>query len=361
LAGVTAREILASSLNMKRKTLITGGAGFIGSHLCEALLHRGDEVFVIDDLSTGRLENIAHLRDDPNFHLSVGTILDLACLETMVRKCDRIVHLAAVVGVKKIIQAPVETIETNVLGSHNVLTLAARYGKLCLVASTSEVYGKSSKHPFAEDDDVVYGATTKSRWSYACSKAIDEFLALAYHNAENLPVIIARMFNTTGPRQTGRYGMVLPRFVDQALRGDTITVYGTGQQSRCFADVSDVVRALRLLLEQPAAIGQVFNIGNPEETSILDLAWAVKRHAQSDSQIRLIPYDQAYKPGFEDMQRRVPNIDKISRLVGFRPKIQLKEIVDRMIESRRQELQEAIPLRVTADLPSRALPAGALE
>lgn len=346
---------------MSQRILVTGGAGFIGSHLCEALLQRGDEVFVLDDLSTGRSENIAHLGENRRFHFTLGSILDPARLEPLVRRSNVIVHLAATVGVQKIIQAPVETIETNVLGSHNVLGLAARYGRVCLLASTSEVYGKSSRHPFSEDDDVVYGPTTKSRWSYACSKAIDEFLALAYHNAENLPAIVARMFNTTGPRQTGRYGMVLPRFVEQALRGEPITVYGNGRQTRCFADVSDVVRALLSLMENPAAIGQVFNIGNPEEISILELAQLVKKLTESDSEIRLIPYDQAYKPGFEDMQRRVPNIEKISRLTGFKPKVKLKQIVARMVESRRQEQQESVAVRITTDLPSPALRAGALE
>ncbi len=344
-----------------RNVLVTGGAGFIGSHLCEALLQRGDKVLVIDDLSTGRMENIAHLQDNPAFHLTIGSILDFPLLESLVRKADVIFHLAAVVGVQKIIEVPVDTIEINVLGSHNVLNLAARYQKLCLLASTSEVYGKSTKHPFVEDDDAVYGPTTKSRWSYACSKAIDEFLALAYHNAQGLPVIIARLFNTTGPRQTGRYGMVLPRFVDQALRGEPITVFGNGRQSRCFADVSDVVRALLLLMDHPAAVGQVFNVGNPEEISIGDLAKLVKKLTSSDSEIRLVPYDEAYQPGFEDMQRRVPSIAKISKLVGFRPKLKLRAIVARIIESKRQELAESAALPVTSALRPHPLRAGAGE
>lgn len=331
-----------------RKVLVTGGAGFIGSHLCEALLQRGDEVYVIDDLSTGRMENIAHLQRNKTFHFTVGSILDFARLESLVEKVDLIFHLAAVVGVQKIIEVPVDTIEINVLGSHNVLNLAARYHKLCLVASTSEVYGKSTKYPFTENDDVVYGPTTKSRWSYACSKAIDEFLALAYHNAQDLPVIIARLFNTTGPRQTGRYGMVLPRFVDQALRGDPITVFGDGRQSRCFADVSDVVRALLLLLERPEAIGQVFNVGNPEEISIGDLAKLVKKLTGSDSEIRMVPYDEAYQPGFEDMNRRVPNIGKLAKLTGFNPKLKLHEIIHRIIDSKRNRLAVPAALSVTA-------------
>jgi len=342
-----------------RKVLVTGGAGFIGSHLCEALLQRGDEVFVIDDLSTGRLDNIAHLQDNKAFHFIVGSILDLPRLEPLVRKVDLIFHLAAVVGVQKIIEVPVDTIEINVLGSHNVLNLAARYGKLCLVASTSEVYGKSTKQPFTENDDVVYGPTTKSRWSYACSKAIDEFLALAYHSAQDLPVVIVRLFNTTGPRQTGRYGMVLPRFVDQALRGTPITVFGDGHQSRCFADVSDVVRALLLLVKTPAAVGQVFNVGNPEEISIGDLAKLVKKLAHSDSDIQVIPYDQAYQPGFEDMYRRVPNIAKIEGLVGYKPKVRLQQIVQRIIESKRHA--ETADFAVTAGLQPHSLRVGVAE
>jgi UDP-glucose 4-epimerase len=331
-----------------RKVLVTGGAGFIGSHLCEALLQRRDEVFVIDDLSTGRVENIGHLQHHKSFNFTVGSILDFSLLESLVEKVDLVFHLAAVVGVQKIIEVPVDTIEINVLGSHNVLNLAARYHKLCLVASTSEVYGKSTKYPFTENDDVVYGPTTKSRWSYACSKAIDEFLALAYHNAQDLPVIIGRLFNTTGPRQTGRYGMVLPRFVDQALRGDPITVFGNGRQSRCFADVSDVVRALLLLVEHPEAIGQVFNVGNPEEISIGDLAKLVKKLTGSDSEIRLVPYDEAYQPGFEDMHRRVPNIGKLAKLTGFKPKLKLHEIIHRIIDSKRNQLTEPATLPVTA-------------
>jgi nucleoside-diphosphate-sugar epimerase len=318
------------------KVLVTGGAGFIGSHLCEALLERGDEVYVIDDLSTGRYDNIRHLKSNPFFHLTVGSILDVPSLPPLVEAADVVYHLAAVVGVQNIIELPVDTIETNILGSHNVLNLAARYNKLCVLASTSEVYGKSTRYPFSEDDDSVYGPTTKSRWSYACSKAVDEFLALAYHNARGLPVIIARMFNTTGPRQTGRYGMVLPRFVDQALRGEPITVFGSGNQSRCFADVSDVVRALLLLVEHPQAVGQVFNIGNPEEITIYNLAREVKRLTGSSSEIKLVPYDEAYQPGFEDMERRVPSIEKISALVGYKPRVRLQEIIQRVIDSKRQ-------------------------
>lgn len=343
-----------------RKFLVTGGAGFIGSHLCEALIEGGDEVFVIDDLSTGRLDNVAHLQDHPRFHLTIGSILDLKRLEPLVRKADAIFHLAAVVGVKKIIDAPVETIETNILGSHNVLSLAAHSRKLCLITSTSEVYGKSTRHPFSENDDVVYGPTVKSRWSYACSKAIDEFLALAYWESQKLPVVVVRLFNTTGPRQTGRYGMVLPRFIGQALSGDAITVYGTGHQTRCFADVRDVVRALVMLMQSPKAVGQVFNVGNPEEISILELAHLVRKMSKSHSEISVIPYEQAYQPGFEDMDRRVPSIEKIGRLIGFKPRYKLHDTVKRMIEAWNAEAALA-GLNAAAALPSESLSAEALE
>lgn len=341
------------------EVLVTGGAGFIGSHLCEVLLKEGKEVFVLDDLSTGRLENIAHLQDHDAFHFIEGSILDFPLLESLVKKADSIFHLAAVVGVQRIIEIPVDSIEINVLGSHNILTLAARYNKLCLITSTSEVYGKSTKQPFTEDDDVVYGPTTKSRWSYACSKAIDEFLGLAYHHAQNLPVVIARLFNTTGPRQTGRYGMVLPRFVDQALSEQPITVFGSGRQTRCFADVNDSVRALVLLADHPGAVGQVFNVGNPEEVSIGDLAKLVKKLARSESEIRLVPYDEAYQPGFEDMDRRVPNIQKIARL-GFAPRIKLREIVQRVIASKQREL-EPLEIPVTVGLRPHPVRAGVAE
>ena len=342
------------------KFLVTGGAGFIGSHLSESLIERGDEVFVIDDLSTGRLENVAHLQDHPRFHLTIGSILDLKRLEPLVRRADAIFHLAAVVGVKKIIDSPVETIETNILGSHNVLSLAAHERKQCLITSTSEVYGKSTRHPFSENDDVVYGPTVKSRWSYACSKAIDEFLALAYWESQKSPVSIVRLFNTTGPRQTGRYGMVLPRFIDQALRGDVITVYGTGHQTRCFADVRDVVRALLLVMQSPKAVGQVFNVGNPEEISILELAHLVRKMAQSHSEIRVIPYDQAYQPGFEDMERRVPSVEKVGRLIGFKPRYKLHDTIKRMIEAWKQDAVVAA-VNAAAVLQPDSLPAEALE
>lgn len=334
-----------------KKILVTGGAGFIGSHLCEALLRMGKEVLVLDDLSTGRLENISHLQEKKNFHFTPGTVLNSMLLESSMAKVDFVFHLAAVVGVQKIIDVPIETFETNVIGTHNVLAIAATLGRPCLLTSSSEVYGKSNKHPLTEDDDTVCGPTTKTRWSYACSKAMDEFLALAYHDSRALPVVITRLFNTTGPRQTGRYGMVLPRFVDQALRGEPITVFGDGQQSRCFADVSDVIRALLLLVGRREAIGEVFNVGNPEEISVLDLAMLVRKLTGSVSEIKFIPYAEAYAPGFEDMQRRVPNIDKITRLTGFKPKLKLVNVVRRLIESKREGMKLLAGLPVTAAVP----------
>jgi UDP-glucose 4-epimerase len=316
-----------------RRILVTGGAGFIGSHLCEALIARGDDVFMIDDLSTGSYNNIRGLKDNGTFHITIGSILDKALLDPLVEKVDLVYHLAAAVGVHKIIEAPVDTIETNILGSHNVLSACAKFHKTVVLASTSEVYGKSDACPFHEEDDSVYGPTTRSRWSYACSKAIDEFLALAYAEEKGLPVIIVRLFNTTGPRQTGRYGMVLPRFIKQALEGTPITVYGNGRQSRCFANVSDVVDALLRLVDEPRSLGQVFNVGNPEEISIYELAEKVKRMTGSSSKIELIPYDEAYSAGFEDMERRVPCIDKIAALIGFSPKVSLDETISRIVES----------------------------
>ncbi len=309
--------------------LITGGAGFIGSHLAEALLARGDRVTVIDDLSTGRFENVAPLTDHPRFHFALDTITHHLVMDRLVSECDVIVHLAAAVGVELIVRDPVRTIETNVLGTHAVLQAAARYRRKVLIASTSEVYGKGVQVPFSEDDDRVLGPTSKARWSYSDSKAVDEFLGLAYHKQKELPVVIFRLFNTVGPRQTGQYGMVVPRFVQQALRGDAITVYGDGSQSRCFCNVADVVRALILLMERPDAVGEVFNVGNTEEVTILELAQRVVRlvapEAEFSDRIVFIPYDEAYEPGFEDMQRRVPDIGKLQRLTGWSPEYSLDE------------------------------------
>ena len=314
------------------KALITGGAGFIGSHLAERLLERGDEVCVIDDLSTGKLENVAHLRDNPRFHLAVETILNETVMDRLVSECDVIYHLAAAVGVELIVKSPVETIERNVLGSHVVLRLASRYLRKVLITSTSEIYGKSDSIPFSEEDDRVLGATTKSRWSYSCSKAIDEFLALAYHKEKGVPTVIMRLFNTVGPRQTGRYGMVIPRLVTQALAGRPLTVYGDGQQVRCFTFVEDVVWAAIRLMEEPAAVGQVFNVGNDKGISIADLARKIVEMTGSKSEIHLVPYSEAYEEGFEDMRIRVPNLNKVRETIGYEPKVQLEEILRRVIE-----------------------------
>ncbi len=317
------------------RVLITGGAGFVGSHLSEALLDRGDEVFVIDDLSTGSIENIAHLKTHPKFHYTVDTVANEPLLAELIDRCDTVVHLAAAVGVKLIVEAPVRTIETNVHGTEVVLKIANKKKKLVLVASTSEVYGKSAVVPFREDADLVLGPTTKHRWAYACSKMIDEFLALAYWKERKLPVIVVRLFNTVGPRQTGQYGMVIPNLVRQALQGQPITVFGDGTQSRSFTYVGDVVRAMVALINEPRAIGQVFNIGNGTEISIGDLAATIKKMTGSDSPIVKIPYDQAYEAGFEDMPRRVPDISKIRALIGYEPTVALDEILSRVIASLR--------------------------
>jgi nucleoside-diphosphate-sugar epimerase len=314
------------------KALITGGAGFLGSHLAEALVARGDEVFVIDNLSTGSIENIEHLKGDPRFHYVVESVLNEPVTAELVDRVDVVFHLAAAVGVRLIVESPVNTIETNVHGTELVLKIANKKKKKVLVASTSEVYGKSEVVPFREDADLVMGPTSKGRWSYACSKAIDEFLALAYHKEKRLPVVVFRLFNTVGPRQTGRYGMVIPNFVKQALLGHPLTVFGDGQQSRCFTYISDVVGALVKLAEAEGAVGQVFNIGNDrEEVTILDLAERVKARTGSKSEIVKVPYAKAYEEGFEDMQRRVPALDKIRGLIGYEPAVHLDEILDRVV------------------------------
>lgn len=312
--------------------LITGGAGFIGSHLSEALLEQGHRVLIIDDLSTGRIQNIEHLKRQARFEYTLDTVMNRQAMAELVDRADAIFHLAAAVGVKLIVESPVRTIETNVRGTEVVLEIANKKKRPVLIASTSEVYGKASKVPFAEQDDLVLGATTRGRWAYACSKALDEFLAIAYFHEKKLPIIVARLFNTVGPRQTGRYGMVLPTFVKQALASRPMTVFGDGTQSRCFAYVGDVVWALTRLISNEEAHGQVFNIGSQEEITILNLARLVKLRLASDSEIVFIPYDQAYDAGFEDMQRRVPDIRKISELLGFEPRTRLTEIVDRVAD-----------------------------
>jgi UDP-glucose 4-epimerase len=314
------------------RTLITGGAGFIGSHLCEALLEQGHEVSVIDNLSTGSIENIAHLKGHPGFSYTVDSITNEPLLAELVDGCDAVFHLAAAVGVKKIVEEPVHTIETNVHGTEVVLKHANKKKKLVVIASTSEVYGKSTAVPFSEDADLVMGPTPKHRWAYACSKAIDEFLALAYWKEKKLPIIIVRFFNTVGPRQSGQYGMVIPNFVRQALAGQPITVHGDGTQSRSFTYVGDVVDALVKLVAEPRAVGQVFNVGNVEEITILDLARRVRDMSGSRSEIVFVPYDQAYEAGFEDMPRRVPDLRKLNALIGYEPKVQLDEILRLVID-----------------------------
>jgi UDP-glucose 4-epimerase len=316
------------------RALITGGAGFIGSHLADSLIQQGHEVTIIDDLSTGSMENFAHLQAMPHFSFAVETIMNEAVMDRLVSECDVIYHLAAAVGVELISSEPVEVIERCVLGSDVVLKIANRYRKPVLLTSTSEIYGKNTQVPFNEDADRVLGSTTRSRWSYSCSKAIDEFLALAYYKEKGLPVVIVRLFNTVGPRQTGRYGMVLPRFVEAAMQDEPITVYGDGSQSRCFCHVSDVVRALGELATHRAAIGQVYNLGSNHEVTILGLAERVKQIVGSRSEIVTVPYSEAYEEGFEDMARRVPDLTKIEKLIGYRPQVELDQIIRSIWEHR---------------------------
>jgi UDP-glucose 4-epimerase len=317
------------------RVLITGGAGFIGSHLSDAYLQRGDEVFIIDDLSTGSIENIRHLKENPRFHYTIDNINNQPLTAELVDQCDVVFHLAAAVGVKLIVESPVRTIENNVHGTEVVLSLANKKKKKVLVASTSEVYGLSAEVPFREDGNLVMGATNKGRWSYACSKAIDEFLALAYWREKKLPTIVVRLFNTVGPRQTGQYGMVIPTFVKQALAGRPITVYGSGKQSRCFCYVGDVVGALVKLMDAENSVGEVFNIGSNQEISIVDLAKRVKELTKSESEIVFVPYDEAYEEGFEDMPRRIPDTAKVNKLVGFKPEKGLDEILQAVIDFHR--------------------------
>ena len=315
--------------------LITGGAGFIGSHLAETLLNQGHSVTIIDNLSTGCFENIQHLTDKPRFHFAIDTIQNEIVLDRLASECDVIFHLAAAVGVKLIVENPVHTIETNVNGTEAVLKAALRYRAKVLIASTSEVYGKGNRIPFREDDDVLLGPTIHNRWAYAASKMMDEFLALAYHQEKGLPVVIFRLFNTIGPRQIGRYGMVVPRFVGQALRGEPITVYGDGRQRRSFTWAGDAVEAIIRLSQNPKAVAQVFNIGHGKDISIYELAELVKRLTDSHSEIKLIPYKQAYAGGFEDMQRRLPDIIKIKNLLGYEPTLDLTEILQHIIADQR--------------------------
>ncbi len=326
---------------MTTRALITGGAGFIGSHLAERLLDQGQEVTIIDNLSTGQFENIAHLEKRIGFHYAIEDIRNATVMDRLVSECDVIYHLAAAVGVFSIVSSPIDTIEINVGGTEVVLRTARRYRKKVLIASTSEVYGKNEKVPFSEDDDRTLGPTTKSRWSYAASKELDEFLALAYHKAADLPVVIFRLFNTVGARQRGHYGMVLPRFVQWALKNEPIQVYGDGKQRRCFGNVNDVVQAIIGLGESPQAVGEVFNIGSNEEITIYDLADQVRARTNSQSEIVLVPYDQAYEAGFEDMRRRVPDISKIRQTIGWEPITPLDETIDQIIAYQKGRLKGA--------------------
>ncbi|RLB25692.1 MAG: nucleoside-diphosphate sugar epimerase [Deltaproteobacteria bacterium] len=319
------------------KILITGGAGFIGSHLADRLLENGDdEVFIVDDLSTGRLANVEQNQDNERFHLVVDTILNEAVMNELVFKCDQIYHMAAAVGVKLIMNRPVETLETNVKGTEMILMLANRYKKRVLIASSSEVYGKimdgENTSLLVEDTDRLMGSTTKRRWAYACSKALDEFLALAYFEEKKLPVIITRLFNTVGPRQTGQYGMVIPNFVQKALINKPITVYGDGNQSRSFTYIADVIDVLIKLMAEPEAVGKIFNVGNEEEVTIKDLALMVKEMTGSSSEIEYIPYEKAYGPGYEDMQRRCPDITRLKDFMHFKPKTDLKGTIQSVID-----------------------------
>ncbi len=323
--------------------LITGGAGFIGSHLCEALLNAGHQVWAIDDLSTGRRENVAHLLKHPGFSLIVDDIRNLDTLERLARECEVVVHLAAVVGVDKVLNEPVRTLSTNLGGTEAVLEVAREHGLKTLIASTSEVYGKGARVPFGEDDDVLLGPTSKHRWAYAASKMVDEFMGLAYHREYGLPVVIFRLFNTVGPRQTERYGMVLPRFVGAALRNKPLRVFGNGTQSRCFMHVQDAVRAIIALADAPQATGRVFNVGSNEEISILGLARRVIKLTDSASAIELVPYAQAYPDGYEDMPRRVPDTSRIRETVGWTPRRSLDEIISDVAESLKFHLEPALP------------------
>ena len=325
------------------RALITGGCGFIGSHLAEALLDRGEQVVVVDDLSTGRFGNIVHLTSRPGFVFVIETIMNETVMDRLVSECDVIFHLAAAVGVELIVREPVRVIETNIKGAETVFRIGARYRKKIMLASSSEVYGKSDCVPFREDADRVLGPTTRSRWSYACSKAMDEFLALAYAKQMALPVVTMRFFNTVGPRQTGRYGMVVPRFVQQALRGEPLTVYGDGQQSRCFTAVQDVVRAVVGLAEAPSAVGEIFNVGSTEEVTIEALARRIIALTGSSSEVVFVSYEQAYESGFEDMRRRLPDISKIRRFIGWEPRIGLDATLQSVIDyyGRRSEVAAA--------------------
>lgn len=348
------------------QALILGGAGFIGSHLTDALLERGDDVTVLDDLSTGKYEHVARWDGHPRFHLVIGSILNERLVDKLVERCDAVFHLAAAVGVELIIKKPLESLITNIRGSEIVLEMAARYRKKVLITSTSEIYGKNSQGPLKEEDDRILGSPLKSRWSYSTSKAVDEILAYIYWKEKGLPTIIVRLFNTVGPRQTGAYGMVIPRFVGAALEGKPLLVYGSGKQSRCFLHVHDAVGALSGLMDHPGAVGQAFNLGSHEEITIEALAHQVVAQAGSRSAVQYLPYDQAYEEGFEDMPRRVPDTTKLARLIGFRPTKSLEQIIQDVIacfkqpaipNSSRPEAQGSrqVPLPSASSLEPRAI------
>jgi UDP-glucose 4-epimerase len=321
------------------KVLITGGAGFIGSHLSEKLLKQNNQVVVIDDLSTGKLENIAHLMSNKNFQLVHDTVRNEQIMHLLISQVDMVYHLAAAVGVKLIVHRPVHTIETNIHGSEIVLDIANKFRRPLFIASTSEVYGKSEKMPFCEDDDTVLGATRFPRWAYACSKAIDEFLGLAYYAQFGLPVVLARFFNTVGPRQTGQYGMVIPRFVEKALRNEPLEIYGDGQQARCFGHVDDITDAMIKLMATPAAYGQLFNIGNNEEITIEGLADLIIETTGSRSTKKFVTYEEAYGKDFDDMRRRVPSLEKVHRVIGYKPKHSLKDVIEDVVAYFRQKMK----------------------
>ena len=314
------------------KYLVTGGAGFIGSHLVESLLNDGHEVIIIDDLSTGTLDNLKSVENNPNLDIVIGDILNLPELEYLISKSDMIFHLAAAVGVELVVHDPVRTITTNVHGTEKVLKGATRQKTKLIIASTSEVYGKSEKNEFSETDDLLIGPSDRCRWSYACSKLLDEFLAMAHFRATGLPIIVARFFNTVGPRQTGRYGMVMPRFIEKALKNEELSIYGDGTQSRCFCHVHDTVKALKLLAKSDGAVGQVYNIGTRREISIKDLATIIINRLGSKSSLKYIPYEEAYEAGFEDMHRRLPNIEKINKATDWQPQLSLEDIIDDVAE-----------------------------
>ena len=332
------------------KVLITGGAGFIGSHLADALVQRGDQVTILDDLSTGRYENAAHLDGDPNLQLVIGTVLNEPLVDKLVERCEVVFHLAAAVGVELIIKQPLESMTTNIKGSEIVLEMAHRYRRKVLVASTSEIYGKNMSGPLREDMDRVLGSPLKSRWSYSTSKAVDEILAYIYWKEKGVPTVITRLFNTVGPRQSGAYGMVVPRFVGRALAGQPLQIHGSGKQSRCFLHVKDAVEAMIKLVEHPKAVGEVFNVGSQEEVTIEALAKRVIRLTQSTSGIEYIPYEEAYEEGFEDMPKRVPDISKIQSVIGFCPTFTLDQIIHSVVDHLRQRASTA-PIRMATPTP----------